>query len=60
MLEAKDVMDNFMKKLDESNLRKENVLCGEQDMTSAFVNEQLRSYSKLLKLGIMQQFDKEE
>lgn len=60
MLEAKDVMDIFMKKLDENNLRKENVLCGEQDMTSAFINEKLEAYSKLLKSGIMQQFDKEE
>lgn len=52
MTEAKVVMDNFMKKLATDEYKKENQPNNGPEIDLDFVNEQLMSYSKLLKSEI--------
>lgn len=49
MTEAKVVMDNFMKKLAEDEYKKENQPNNGPEINLDFIDEQLKSYSKLLK-----------
>lgn len=49
MTEAKVVMDNFMKKLAADEYKKENQPNNGPEINSDFIDEQLKSYSKLLK-----------
>lgn len=48
MTEAKVVMDNFMKKLAADEYKKENQPNNGPEIDSDFIDEQLKSYSKLL------------
>lgn len=49
MTEAKVVMDNFMKKLAADEYKKENQPNNGPEINLDFIDEQLKSYSKLLK-----------
>lgn len=53
MTEAKAVMDNFMKKLAADEYKKENQPNNGPEIDLDFIDEQLMSYSKLLKSGIL-------
>ena len=53
MTEAKVVMDNFMKKLAADGYKKENQPNNGPEIDLDFVDEQIMSYSKLLKSGIV-------
>lgn len=53
MTEAKVVMDNFMKKLAADGYRKENQPNNGPEINLDFIEEQVKSYSKLLKSGII-------
>lgn len=53
MTEAKVVMDNFMKKLAADEYKKENQPNNGPEINLDFIDEQLMSYSKLLKSGIL-------
>ena len=53
MSEAKVVMNNFMKKLAADEYKKENQPNNGPEINLEFIDEQLMSYSKLLKSGIM-------
>lgn len=53
MTEAKVVMDNFMKKLAADEYKKENQPNNGPEINLGFIDEQLMSYSKLLKSGIL-------
>ncbi len=53
MTEAKTVMDGFMKKLAADGYKKENQPNNGPEISLDFIDEQLMSYSKLLKSGIM-------
>ena len=53
MTEAKVVMDNFMKKLAADEYKKENQPNNGPELNLDFIDEQLMSYSKLLKSGIL-------
>lgn len=53
MTEAKAVMDNFMKKLDADEYKKENQPNNGPEINLDFIDEQLMSYSKLLNSGIL-------
>lgn len=53
MSEAKVVMDNFMKRLAADEYKKENQPNNGPEINLEFIDEQLMSYSKLLKSGIM-------
>lgn len=48
MTEAKVVMDNFMKKLAADEYKKENQPNNGPGIDADFIDEQLKSYSKLL------------
>ncbi len=54
MTEANIVMDNFMKKLDADKYEKDNQPNNGPKIDSDFIDEQLTSYSKLLKSGILE------
>ena len=53
MTEAKAVMDNFMKKLAADEYKKENQPNNGPEINLDFIDEQLKSYSKLLKSRIL-------
>ena len=53
MTEAKVVTDNFMKKLAADEYKKENQPNNGPELNLDFIDEQLMSYSKLLKSGIL-------
>lgn len=55
MTEGRDVMKNFMRKLEEDEYKKENQPNNGPEIDSDFINEQLLSYSKLLKSGIIEE-----
>lgn len=54
MTESKDVMNNFMKKLVADEYIKENQPNNGPEIDLEFIDEQLMSYSKLLKSGVME------
>ena len=54
MTEAKIVMDNFMKKLAADEYKRENQPNNGPEINLDFIDEQLMSYSKLLKSGILE------
>lgn len=53
MTEAQLVMDNFMKKLATDEYKKENQPNNGPEINADFIEEQVMSYSKLLKSGII-------
>lgn len=53
MTEAKAVMDNFMKRLAADEYKKENQPNNGPEINLDFIDEQVMSYSKLLKSGII-------
>lgn len=53
MTEAQLVMDNFMKKLAADEYKKENQPNNGPEINADFIEEQVMSYSKLLKSGII-------
>lgn len=54
MTDAKEVMDNFMKKLTADEYKKENQPNNGPEIDMDFIDEQLVSYSKLLESEIIE------
>lgn len=54
MTEANVVMEKFMEKLDANKYEKENQPNNGPEIDPNFIDEQLTSYSKLLKSGILE------
>ncbi len=54
MTKADVVMDRFMEKLSNGALKKENQPNYGPEISLEFIDEQLQSYSKLLKSGIVE------
>lgn len=54
MTEASVVMERFMKKLADDEFKKENQPNDGPEISLNFIDEQLQSYSKLLKSGIIE------
>lgn len=54
MTEAKVVMDKFMERLSNNEFIKENQPNNGPEISEDFIDEQLQSYSKLLKSGIIE------
>lgn len=54
MTEASIVMDRFMEKLENNEFAKENQPNNGPEISKDFINEQLQSYSRLLKSGIIE------
>lgn len=55
MTEGKDVMKNFMRKLEADEYKKENQPNNGPDIDLDFIDKQLLSYSRLLKSGIIEE-----
>ncbi len=53
MTEANVVMDRFMEKLGDDKFKKENQPNDGPEISQDFIEEQLRSYSKLLQSNIV-------
>lgn len=53
MTEAKTVMENFMKKLAADGYKKENQPNHGPQLNMDFIDDQLKSYSRMLKSGIL-------
>lgn len=54
MTEASIVMDRFMEKLGNNEFAKENQPNNGPEISKDFIDEQLQSYSRLLKSGIIE------
>ncbi len=54
MTEANSVMDRFMEKLGNDEFTKENQPNNGPEISQNFIDEQVQSYSKLLKSGIVE------
>lgn len=54
MTEANAVMDRFVERLGNSEFEKENQPNNGPEISLDFIDEQLQSYSKLLKSGIVE------
>ncbi len=54
MTEANSVMDRFMEKLGNDEFTKENQHNNGPEISQNFIDEQVQSYSKLLKSGIVE------
>lgn len=54
MTEASIVMDRFMEKLGNDEFPKENQPNNGPEISQDFINDQVQSYSKLLKSGIVE------
>ena len=53
MTDANEVMDLFMKRLSNGEFEKENLPNDGPEINADFIEEKLRSYSMLLKTGIV-------
>ena len=53
MTDAKVVMDNFMKRLRSDGYVKENQPNNGPEINTSFVEEQVESYTRLLKSGVV-------
>ena len=54
MTEAKVVMDGFMERLGNNGFEKENQPNNGPEISSGFIDERSRSYSRLLRSGIVE------
>lgn len=55
MMNAKDFMDEFMRKLNNDEFIKDNQPNNGPRLSESFIREQIESYSKLLDSGIIQE-----
>lgn len=53
MEKAENVMENFMKKLDDSEFEKETLPDDGPDMNDVFVNERTNAYKQMLGSGVI-------